>query len=94
MEEKTTHLTRTEQRLLEHLVRNEGRIVSHGELLEAMSSGKPTKNIGYLVQWISGLRKKIEIDPALPTVIITHRGVGYSFAGKEEARWFPEEGRP
>jgi len=37
------------------------------------------------------LRKKIEIDPALPRVIITHHRQGYSFAGKEEAQWFPEE---
>ena len=82
------HLTRTEHRLLEHLVRNAGRIVGRRELLEAMSCGNRT--IGNLRQCISRLRKKIEIDPALPTVIITHHRQGYSFAGKEEARWFPE----
>ena len=88
---KSVHLTPTERRLLEHLVRNAGRIVSHRELLEAMSPGKPSNNIGYLGSCISGLRNKIEIDPALPSVIITHHRQGYSFAGKEEARWFPEE---
>jgi len=64
---------------------HEGRIVSYRELLEAMSPGKPI-NIGNLRQYIVRLRNKVEIDPALPSVIITHHGHGYSFAGKEEAR--------
>ena len=90
MSDKTVHLTRTERRLLEHLVRQAGRIVSHRELLEAMSSGTPSYNIGNLRHYILGLRKKVEIDPALPRVIITHHRQGYSFAGKKETRWFPE----
>lgn len=90
MSQETEYLTRTERRLLEHLVRNEGWIVSHKELLEAMSSANTSKEIANLRQCIFRLRKKIEVDPALPRVIITYRGLGYSFAGKEEARWFPE----
>lgn len=86
MSKKTERLTPKEHHLLAHLVRNKGQMVSHGELLEAMSITR----IGTLRQWIRYLRKKIEVDPALPRVIITHRGLGYSFAGKEEARWFPE----
>ena len=87
---ETVHLTPTEHRLLEHLVRNAGRIVSHKELLEVMSSGNPSKSIHHLRAYIARLRKKTEIDPALPRVIITHHRQGYSFAGKEEARWLPE----
>ena len=83
-------LTPSERRLLTCLVRNVGEIVSHEELLEAMSPGNPSNSIGYLASCISRLRNKIEIDPALPRVIITHHRQGYSFAGKEEARWFPE----
>ena len=89
-QDKTLNLTPTERRLLNCLVRNAGRIVSHKELLEAMSSGNPNLNIGNLRSCISRLRNKIEADPALPRVIITHHRQGYSFAGKEEARWFPE----
>jgi len=55
-----------------------------------MSAGNPRYNIDNLRQSISRLRKKIEIDPGLPSVIIAHHGQGYSFAGKEEARWFPK----
>ena len=83
MGDKSARLTRTERRLLTCLVRNAGRIVSHKELLEAMLPGKPsTDNLRHC---ISRLRKKIEIDPALPRVITTHHRQGYSFAGKEEA---------
>lgn len=62
MGEKTTHLTPTERRLLDCLVRNAGRIVSHRELLEAI--GNPSYNIGSLQEHIYCLRKKIEKDPA------------------------------
>jgi len=56
-----------------------------------MTAGNANINIDNLRQYISRLRRKMEIDPALPRVIITHHRQGYSFAGKEEARWFPEE---
>lgn len=88
MRDKTTHLTPTECRLLVCLVHNTGRIVSHHQLLEAMSG--ESRNVENLRQYISRLRNKIETDPALPRVIITRHKSGYSFAGKEEARWFPE----
>jgi len=88
MRDEGVHLTPTERRLLTCLVRNAGRIVSHGELLEAMSPRNTS--IHNLRAYINRLRERIEIDPALPRVIITHHRQGYSFAGKEEARWFPE----
>lgn len=84
--DEAVQLTPTEHRLLTCLVHSAGCIVSHRELLEAMSAD----SIDSLRQYISRLRNKIEIDPALPRVIITHRGLGYSFAAKEEARWCPE----
>jgi len=87
---ETVHLTPTERRLLDCLVRNAGAIVSHRELLEAMSSGNRSISIDNLRHCIWGLRKKVEVDPVLPRVIITHHRKGYSFAGTEEARWFPE----
>ena len=90
MSDRSTRLAPTERRLLTCLVRNPGRIVSHGELLEAMSPGNPSESAHRVREYILRLRKKIEIDPALPSIITTHYGLGYSFAGKEQARWFPE----
>lgn len=54
---------------------NTGKVVPYSELLIALGFN----NISILRQYISRLRKKIEKDPALPDLIITHRGVGYSF---------------
>jgi len=72
MRDEGVHLTPTEHRLLTCLVRNVGRVVSHRELLEAMSPGNPSKSIHHLRAYIVRLHKKLEIDPALPRVIITH----------------------
>lgn len=89
MKRESVHLTPTERCLLTCLVRNAGWIVSHRELLEAMSSGNSNKSIHHLRAYIGRRRNKIEIDPGLPTVIITHYSLGYSFAEKGEARLFP-----
>ena len=89
-QEEAVRLTPTERRLLTCLVRNAGRIVSHKELLKAIEHPVSRRGRHLLGQYIFRLRRKIEIDPALPRVIITHYGLGYSFAGKEGARWFPE----
>lgn len=87
---EAAHLTPTERRLLMCLVCNAGRIVSHRELMEGMSSGNRKVRIGNLRSCVSRLRNKTELDPALPRVIITHHKLGYSFAGKEGAQGFPE----
>jgi len=90
--DEAVHLTPTERRLVTCPVSNAGRIVSHTELMDAMSSGDRNVSIGNLRSCISRLRNKIELDPALPAVIITHHRQGYSFSEKGEARWFPELG--
>jgi DNA-binding response OmpR family regulator len=90
MTDKTEHLTPTEHRLLACLVRNPGWVESHEELLEAMLPSNPSRNIRRPQNTITQIRNKIEIEQALPRVIITHCGRGYSFSGREEARWFPE----
>lgn len=78
--EKVVRLTPGEFRLLEYLVRNAGQILTHVQLLEAISANLSRPNMGILRQYISRLRRKIEADPALPSLIITHRGLGYSFS--------------
>jgi DNA-binding response OmpR family regulator len=78
--DKLVRLTPGEFCLLEYLVRNAGQILTHEQLLDAISANLSRANRGVLRQYTSRLRRKIEADPALPRFIITHRGLGYSFS--------------
>ncbi len=89
-QDEPLHLTPTERRLLMCLVSNAGHVVCHRELMEGMSSGNREVSIGNLRSCVSRLRKKVELDPGLPSVIITHHQQGYSFSGAGGTRWFPE----
>jgi two-component system KDP operon response regulator KdpE len=82
MKRESVHLTPTERRLLNFLVRNAGRIVSHSKLLEAMSPGNSNKSIHHLRAYIVRLRKKIEIDPAHARVITNSLRFGIFFRGE------------
>lgn len=83
--EKAVKLTPVEFRLLGYLVRNGGRVLTHEQLLEKISANFACANLGTLRQYISRLRRRIEVDPALPRLIITHRGLGYSYSPEESS---------
>jgi two-component system KDP operon response regulator KdpE len=73
------HLTRTEWGLLNALVTNAGRTLTHRQLYRSVwgdSHGQPQQ---YLRVYITHLRKKIESDAVTPRVIVTEPGVGYRF---------------
>ncbi len=72
-------LTGTEYRLLYHLVRNSGRIMTHEALLARVWGREYTDEISYLKSYISRLRNKLERVPHQPEYILTEYGVGYWF---------------
>jgi len=72
-------LTPIEFRLLTLLLQNTGRILTHQQLLEKVWGWEYVDDLDYVRIYISHLRKKIELDPALPKYIITEPGVGYYF---------------
>jgi two-component system KDP operon response regulator KdpE len=72
-------LTGTEYRLLYHLVRNAGRVMTHEALLARVWGREYTDEISYLKSYISRLRNKLERDPHRPEHILTEYGVGYWF---------------
>jgi DNA-binding response OmpR family regulator len=72
-------LTGTEYRLLYHLVRNAGRIMTHEALLARVWGREYTDEISYLKSYISRLRNKLEPVPHRPEYILTEYGVGYWF---------------
>ncbi|MEQ8174017.1 MAG: response regulator [Syntrophomonadaceae bacterium] len=74
------HLTPIEYDLLKILLTNAGKVVTHGYLLTSIWGGDSQEYSQYLRIYISHLRKKIELDPNQPRIILTEPGVGYRLA--------------
>lgn len=70
-------LTYTEFNLLNALAQANGRPVSRGRLLDALSKGPDCPTERAIDVYIQQLRKKIEQTPNLPKLIVTVRGFGY-----------------
>jgi two-component system, OmpR family, KDP operon response regulator KdpE len=77
---RTVSLTNTEYRLLYHLVRNAGRVVTHRALLR-QAWGSESYGADVVRVYVSRLRAKLESDRDQPRFILTKPGVGYLFAG-------------
>src|SRR5690606_34390860 len=60
------HLTPTEFRLLEFLARNQGKVISHRKILQAVWGAEYGDEREYLRVYISQLRHKIEREPLNP----------------------------
>ena len=73
-------LTRTELGILAYLMPNAGRIVSPAQILGHVWGEAYEGENEILRVAILRLRRKIEDDPSKPRYIVTHVGLGYSFA--------------
>ena len=65
--------------LLEFLMRNAGRVLTRGQLIDRVWGGDYYGDTKTLDVHIKRLRSKIEEDPANPQLIQTIRGLGYKF---------------
>jgi two-component system KDP operon response regulator KdpE len=72
-------LTPTEWHLLEVLVRNEGKLVAHRQLLQEVWGPAYGTETNYLRVYMAQLRRKLEPDPSSPRHLITEAGLGYRF---------------
>jgi two-component system KDP operon response regulator KdpE len=72
-------LTPTEYDLLQELVLNAGKVLSHDYLLRRVWGHDYGRERQYLHVFVGRLRAKIEPDPANPQYIITVPGIGYRF---------------
>jgi two-component system KDP operon response regulator KdpE len=71
------HLTPIEWQILATLLAAAGRTLTHQQIFDAVwgrEFGSPQQ---YLRVHITNLRRKIEVDPAGPQIVITEPGVGY-----------------
>ena len=77
LEGKEIALTITESRILAHLMRNVGHVVTHSSLAEAVWGNDYPGAADSLKVHIRRLREKIEASPSQPKLILTKAGVGY-----------------
>jgi two-component system KDP operon response regulator KdpE len=74
-------LTPTEWGVLEVLVRNAGRLVTHRYLLREVWGPAYGEESNYLRVHMANLRRKLEPNPAQPRYLLTEPGMGYRFTG-------------
>lgn len=79
LNDQTTRLTSRELKLLETFCSRPGEVLSRNELLNAAWGVDYFGTTRTLDQHVAQLRKKIEIDPTSPCVLVTVHGVGYKF---------------
>jgi two-component system KDP operon response regulator KdpE len=72
-------LTPTEWHLLEVLVRNPDRLVTHQHLLREVWGPQFETETNYLRVHMANLRRKLEADPSQPRYLRTDPGLGYRF---------------
>lgn len=65
--------------LLEMLLRNSGRVMTRGQLIERIWGADYVGDTKTLDVHVKRLRGKIEPDPSLPRHLVTVRGLGYKF---------------
>jgi two-component system KDP operon response regulator KdpE len=71
------HLTPIEWQILATLLGAAGRTLTHQQIFDAVWGRQYGSPQQYLRVHITNLRRKIEMDPAAPQIIITEPGVGY-----------------
>ena len=79
---ESVHLTPTEYQLLEALVSNPGKLLTHQWLLRRIWGQGYATETTYLRTYVRTLRKKLGDDASSPALIVTEPGVGY--------RWIAE----
>jgi two-component system, OmpR family, KDP operon response regulator KdpE len=76
-------LTSTEYALLVLLAENDGKVLTHKNILKLVWGPSFILETQYLRVFVAQLRKKIEDNPNQPKYIITEAGVGYRFMARE-----------
>ncbi|MBY0442193.1 MAG: response regulator transcription factor [Mycobacteriaceae bacterium] len=67
--------------LLEYLMRNSGRVLTRGQLIDRVWGADYVGDTKTLDVHVKRLRSKIETDPANPVHLVTVRGLGYKLEG-------------
>jgi two-component system response regulator RegX3 len=65
--------------LLEYLLRNVGRVLTRGQLIDRVWGADYVGDTKTLDVHVKRLRSKVEADPSMPRHLVTVRGLGYKF---------------
>ena len=74
---KIIHLTPKEANLLALLIRNAGQVVNRQDLMQEIWHSDNHADSRILDVHICLLRRKVEVNPQVPELILTRRGLGY-----------------
>ncbi len=77
LNDRPVSLTVTEYALLRLLAQHAGKVLTHHQLLREVWGPEYEAETHYLRVYIAQLRRKLEADPANPTLLLTEAGVGY-----------------
>ena len=89
---KPAKLTSTETKLLYHLIRNEGRLLTHESLLRKAWGETYADSRDLLRVHIQHLRQKLGDNSNSPRIIVTEHGMGYKFVRPAEKK--EEQAKP
>jgi two-component system KDP operon response regulator KdpE len=78
-DEQELRLTPTEYNLLVLLSGHAGKVLTHRMILRSIWGPHSESDLNTLRVFVTQLRRKIEADPANPTLILTEPGIGYRF---------------
>ena len=78
---ESVKLALKEFELLELLLRNNGRVLTRGQLIDRVWGPDYVGDTKTLDVHVKRLRAKIERNPAEPALLLTVRGLGYRFEG-------------
>jgi two-component system KDP operon response regulator KdpE len=77
LEGREVHLTPIEYKLLVLLAKNAGKVLTHRQILKEVWGPAYMSQTHYVRVRMAELRKKIELDPERPKLLVTEPGVGY-----------------
>jgi two-component system, OmpR family, KDP operon response regulator KdpE len=76
---EAVHLTPTEWKILDVLLRHPGKLISSDTLLTALRGSAEHTDPSYLRIYLAQLRRKLEPEPSRPRHLITEPGMGYRY---------------
>jgi two-component system KDP operon response regulator KdpE len=80
--QQEVHLTPIEYKLLATLIKHEGRVLTHRQLLKEVWGPGSSEQTQYLRVYMGQLRHKLEDDPSRPRFLTTEPAVGYRLRGE------------